>query len=232
MTERLPPRPVRRRAALLAALAVAALLPLATAEAGHRPGDKVVITGVVSDPQGLPLADVMVVLEATRSTFSLRNLGRVQRDPVRRATRSNAQGEYAVEWAWDGYYNHFELVAGVPVRRGTRAELQELHRVDITRRIHHSPVVASLQLADTTYLVRQRDFLASIDSADEKRIYEQMGQPEKIDTVRYPGHDEVTWWYFAAGRSFRFRAGALVAEVPFEPVAPVAPAPPPSGGAR
>jgi hypothetical protein len=232
---------MRRRPALAAAgLLALAALPLGCAvpaAAAHAAGEKVVVTGVVSDAQGMPLGDVQVVLEASRSTFSLRRLGRVQRDPVRRATRSNAQGEYALEWPWDSYYNHFEMIAGVPVRRGAREELQELHRIDVTRRIRTSPVVVSLQIPDVGFLRAQRAFLASIDSADERSVFERMGQPDKIETVRFPDHEQVTWWYFAAGRSYRFRAGALEAEVPFEPVAPLGPAPtsaaaPPAPGAR
>lgn len=207
------------------ALAVFALLlcgAIRPAAAKVMTGEKVTVTGVVSDPQGNPVKDVAVVLEISRRAFSLRSFGRDTTDLTRVAVGTSATGEYALQWTADSYYNHFELVVGVQVRRaGGRVEMQELQRTDISRRMAHSPVVVPVTIADTRYVDAQRQFLAGLDTADERRIYDEMGQPDKIETVRYPDHEEVTWWYFAAGQSYRFRSGTLASKVPFTPVRPL-----------
>jgi hypothetical protein len=178
------------------------------------------ITGIVSDPQGQPLANVRVVLEASRSYFSIRQLRRTQADDVRRvSTTTNAQGEYTLEWPWDSYFNHFELAAGVPVRKGRADSLEELERTDVTRRVMAgSPVVTSVVVQNAEHFRRLREFLASVKSDDERKVYDDMGRPDKVERVQYPGSQEVSWWYFDAGRVYRFRDGRLQQVVPFDPV--------------
>lgn len=56
-------------------------------------------------------------------------------------------------------------------------------------------------------------------SADEKRIYEEMGKPDRVDRLELSGgEEEVAWWYFERGRSYHFRAGRLEQVVEFDPV--------------
>ncbi|HEX7183957.1 MAG TPA: carboxypeptidase-like regulatory domain-containing protein [Thermoanaerobaculia bacterium] len=215
-----------RKSPLLRLLAWAfltlALLPGASpaAAAPYAQGDRVQITGIVSDPQGQPLANVRVVLEASRSYFSIRQLRRTQADDVRRvSTTTNAQGEYTLEWPWDSYFNHFELAAGVPVRKGRADSLEELERTDVTRRVMAgSPVVTSVVVQNAEHFRRLREFLASVKSDDERKVYDDMGRPDKVERVQYPGSQEVSWWYFDAGRVYRFRDGRLQQVVPFDPV--------------
>lgn len=60
-------------------------------------------------------------------------------------------------------------------------------------------------------------------SDDESRIYDEMGRPDKVQTLEYPDYDEVTWWYFDKGKAYRFRDGELQQVVNFEPVTPIDP---------
>jgi hypothetical protein len=81
-------------------------------------------------------------------------------------------------------------------------------------------VVASLvvQNKNAQFVTKLRELLASIKSDDERRVYDEMGKPDKVERVVYPGRTEVSWWYFDAGRVYRFQDGRLEQVVPFEPV--------------
>jgi hypothetical protein len=190
--------------------------------ARYAQGDRVQLTGVVTDPQGRPLSDVRVTLEVTRTYFSMRQLHRTQTEEIRRVSAAtDASGQFTLNWPWDSYFNHFELVVGVPVRKNRKETLAELVREDVTQRLQGgSPMVASLVVPakNAEFVVKMRELLASIRSEDERRVYDEMGKPDKVERVQYPGRTEVSWWYFDAGRVYRFRDGRLEQVVPFEPV--------------
>lgn len=192
------------------------------AAARFAQGERVQITGAVSDPQGRPLSDVRVSLEVTRTYFSVRQLRRTQTEEIRRVTAvTDASGQFNLTWPWDSYFNHFELVVGVPVRKARQEQLVELAREDVTSRLQAgSPMVASLvvQKQNAEFVVKLRELLATIRSDDERRVYDEMGKPDKVERVQYPGRTEVSWWYFEAGRVYRFKDGRLEQVVPFEPV--------------
>lgn len=188
--------------------------------ARYGPGERVQLTGLVADRQGKPLDGLRVTLEVSRTYFSLRQLRKTRADDVRRVSAvTNARGEYTLEWPWDSYFNHFELVAGVPVRKGQADRLEELAREDVTQRVQGgSPVVVSLVVENVKFLESLRQFLAMVRSADERRIYDEMGKPDKVQRFEYPDHVEASWWYFESGRVYRFRDGRLEQVVPFTPV--------------
>ncbi|HSN85488.1 MAG TPA: carboxypeptidase-like regulatory domain-containing protein [Thermoanaerobaculia bacterium] len=212
----------RRRPApfwlLGAALFLSFVLPLAAAR--YAQGERVEITGIVSDTQGQPLENVRVMLVATRSYFSLRELRRTEGETRRVAATTDASGSYSLTWPWDSYFNRFELVAGVPVRKAKGGEpLEVLAREDVTRKVNGgSPVVTSLVIENRQFIDKLREFLASIDSDDERRIYEEMGKPDRVQRVQSPDHLEESWWYFESGRMYRLRDGRLEQVVPFNPV--------------
>lgn len=197
-----------------------AAAPLAAARFAQ--GDRVQITGAVTDPQGRPLSNVQVTFEATRTYFSVKKFQRTQTEEIRRVTAmTDAGGQFTLQWPWDSYFNHFELMVGVSVRKARQDSLVELAREDVTRLLQGgSPVVASLvvQTKNAEFLAKFRELLASIQSDDERRVYDEMGKPDKVERVQYPGRTEVSWWYFDAGRVYRFQDGRLEQVVPFEPV--------------
>ena len=45
-----------------------------------------------------------------------------------------------------------------------------------------------------------RQFVAGANSVDERRVYGELGNPDEVGAVRYPDHEEVSWWYFESGR--------------------------------
>ena len=197
--------------------------------ARYQQGERVQVTGIVADRNGRPLEGIRVSLEASRSYFSLRQLRKTAADDVRRVSAlTNAKGEYTLEWPWDSYFNHFELVSGVPVRKGKQDRVEELAREDVTKRLlAGTPVVVSPVIENTKFLDSLNQFLAMVRSADEQRTYEEMGRPDRVQRLQYPDHVEDSWWYFESGRVYRFRDGRLEQVVPFTPV----PAPPAVPGA-
>ena len=192
----------------------------AAAAARYDQGQRIQVTGVVTDSQGQPISNIRVVLEVSRTYFSMRELRRTAGKDVRRVSATtDARGNYTVEWPWDSYFNHFELVAGVPVRTKTGETVQELARQDVTRRVlAGSPAVVGVTVENRRFLDNLRQFVASVQTEDQRKVYQEMGKPDRIRNVQYPGHLEASWWYFESGRVYRFRDGRLEQVVPFDPV--------------
>ncbi|HET6344611.1 MAG TPA: hypothetical protein VFH51_06745, partial [Myxococcota bacterium] len=145
------------RHALLAVLllSIIAVLAAPASAARYAQGERVQVTGNVTDAQGQPLSDVRVTFEATRTYFSVRELRRTEDKEVRRVSATtNAAGQYTLEWPWDSYFNHFEVVVGVPVRvQGGSERLEELSRQDVTRRVQAgSPAVVAVTVEKRQFL--------------------------------------------------------------------------------
>ena len=188
----------------------------------YESGERVVVQGVVADGSGTPLADLDVVLEASNSSVGVYPPGRRKRQVTTGGTRTDARGAYALELTWSGRFDHFELVVGTPVATPPGETLQELSRVDITRRVRQgSPVAVPVTLQDVTFLTNLRGFLASLQTADEKRVYRETGKPDRVDDVTYPDREETAWWYFRLGKVFRFNDGRLEKVEDFPPVEPL-----------
>jgi hypothetical protein len=203
---------------LLGFLAAGAFAPAAAAR--YTQGERVQITGIVADAQGQPLPEVRVTFEATRTYFSMRELRRTADKEIRRVSATtSASGTYTLVWPWDSYFNHFEVVVGVPVRTGKGERLEELARQDVTQRVQAgSPAVVAVTVENRKFLDSFRQFVASIQTEDQRKVYQEMGKPDRIRHVQYPGHLESSWWYFESGRVYRFRDGRLEQVVPFDPV--------------
>lgn len=215
--------PARRTAGLLAAalFLVSALPASALSILGGRfeTGQRVEVTGLVTDPDGRPLADVEVVLELAREVFSLRELGRTTKKVTPVTTTTNGQGEYTIAFPWDDYYNKFELAVGVPVRGRSGERFTELERVDLTRRLQKgSPVVATVTVENAAFIRNLREFLATVDSEDEQRVYRELGRPDRVRETKSSDQSETAWWYFDVGRVYRFVDGRLRGTERFDPV--------------
>jgi hypothetical protein len=210
-------------AALLGLLCLLAAGPLAApaaAAAHYDQGQRIQVTGVVADSQGQPLKDLRVVLEVSRTYFSMRNLRRTADPDVRKVSATtDARGNYTIEWPWDSYFNHFEVAVGVPVHTKAGETIQELARQEITRRVEvGSPAVVAVTVESRVFLDNLRQFLASIKTDDQRKVYQEMGKPDRVRNVQYPSYLESSWWYFESGRVYRFRDGHLEQVTPFDPV--------------
>ena len=143
-------------------------------------------------------------------------------DPtIRRVSvTTNAAGEYTLTWPWDGYFNHFEVVVGLPVRVPTGERLEELACQDVTSRVQTgSTAEVAVTVENREFLDGFRKFVASLTD-DQRRVYQEMGKPDRIRDLQYPDYLESSWWYLERGRVYRFRDGRLEQVVPFEPTSP------------
>jgi hypothetical protein len=202
--------------------ALSALLAGAAPALAHTNGETVEITGVVTGVDGKPLAGVEVVLEASRSTFSFRHFQRETDHTTRLTALTDASGQYTLEWPWNSYYNSFELAVGVPVRKADGERFEALERIDLTQRIKKaSPLVVAVVVHNADFVVALRKFLAGVTSDDERKVYREMGKPDKVEERvdgEGGGRGEAAWWYFESGRVYRFRAGVLEGVEKFDPV--------------
>jgi hypothetical protein len=102
------PPAIRDRPALPAIIALPAILAIAiigarpAAATPYNDNERLQFTGVVSDPAGKPVPGAQVVVEVARRYLSLRQLRRAEKDVRRVGATTNAQGEYSIEWLWDG----------------------------------------------------------------------------------------------------------------------------------
>jgi len=214
----------RIAAGLIAGIAALGALAAATPAAAtpYDNGERVEFKGVVSDPEGRPVPGVQVVLEAARRYLSLRQLRRAEKDVRRVSTTTDAQGKYTIDWPWDAYFNRLEILAGVTVRHGREENFEVYEREDVSGRVlAGSPVVSAIVIHNRGFVDRLRDFVASVQTADQRRVYEEMGVPDDVKRVEVAGRRqeaEVSWWYFAAGKVYRFRAGRLDQVERFDPV--------------
>lgn len=212
--------PVHRAGVLAALLVLAAGAPTpAEAAKRFRDGDRVEVTGLVTDAEGRPLPGVRVVLEAKRTQFDFRHFRRVETDSTRLTALTDDKGAYELTWPWNGYYNVYELRVGVPVRKpGGGEPLHVLETVELSRRLEpDAPTVATVVVDDAEFVRTLRAFLDAIDSDDERRVYREQGKPDRVEE-RTGAADEASWWYFESGTVYRFRDGRLVATDRFDPV--------------
>ncbi|MCG8459823.1 MAG: hypothetical protein MI919_26380, partial [Holophagales bacterium] len=70
----------------------------ASVAAEPRRGDLITFSGRVVDSEGVPLSGLAVVLEASRTHFSLRKLGKREGPALRQPARVEADGSFRGEW--------------------------------------------------------------------------------------------------------------------------------------
>ncbi len=213
---------MRRTLPFALALLLLSALPAAAFPGGgsrYDPGQRIEVTGIVTDPQGRPMKNVEVRLELARETFAFRTFQKEKKRVTPVTASTNDRGEYSIVFPWDDFYNSFEVAVGVPVRGRGGETFIALERVDLTRRIEKgSPVVATVVVQNASFIRNLREFVASVDSADERRVYEQLGRPDRVKVTKYPNQTETAWWYFESGRVYRFVDGRLQGSETFDPV--------------
>jgi len=213
---------------LLGVVAVLTTIAGCTASAGpakskrsYERGEVVTITGVVSDLANQPVADLEVVFEASRHAFDYLRFHK--RRPVVRtiSTTTGPDGGYRLDWPWDKGFNRFALAFGITVAEPGGEGFHVLHREDLTRRIEFgSPVVSAIRIQDTSFLDSFLEFRAGLETEDQRKVYRDVGKPDKVRERGSADGTEVDWWYFELGKVYRFRDGQLYEVENFEPVAP------------
>ena len=212
------------RAASLVGLAVVslatiALAPPAAATDYRSRGDRVTVEGTVTDRAGAPVPDLSVILLAAHRGFDFNSMRRSEEGWLKVRGRTDAQGRFSIDWTWHPYYDAFRIRAEAPgapaSASGSGLPPGVLTEIDLTRRmLEGSPVVVALEVGWTGISTAA----AAAHSDDQRRIYGEMGNPDRVDRLEMPGGDEVAWWYFERGRSYHFRDGQLDQVMEFEPV--------------
>ncbi|MEP7013127.1 MAG: carboxypeptidase-like regulatory domain-containing protein [Acidobacteriota bacterium] len=191
---------------------VASLVPAASFALST--GDPVAISGRVTDTGGHPLVGLRIALLASR-----KSLRRGENEVRRVAANTDAGGAYTISWPWDPYFNRFELQAGVAIRRGKEEKFEVFERQSLSaRQLESGAVNVPVIIREGDRLAKLRSFETQVKTADERRVFAELGQPEEVRIVEYPDRRESTWWYFEAGRAYRFESGRLVQVIPFDPI--------------
>ncbi|MDA8016571.1 MAG: hypothetical protein MPN21_03900 [Thermoanaerobaculia bacterium] len=196
------------------------------ASAEPKVGDVIQIDGQVVDGQNRWVSHVEVVLEASRTKFSLRRLERTEGEFLRMPVRTDDEGRFSFEWRWDGHHNTFSLGVGLEVQRGGRPDFELVEQLEISDIVRSGgPVNVRLEVPEAGYLRWLRGYLEGKATADEEKIYRDQGRPDRVETSDH-FRGETTWWYFDEGEAYRFRQGRFDQVVHFDPV----PDPVPAGG--
>lgn len=189
---------------------------------GRSRGDVVVFEGLVTDAADTPLEGMRVVLEASRSSRSVTRPRRHESGIVRRVTRSGADGRYRFEWDWHSFYNRFriKIVAGGADPK-TDSDIRTVAELRIDKdALKQNPITSVVVVDDSDFVLEHREFASSVRSADERRIYEQMGKPDRVEGMHRDDAEEISWWYFERGQAYRFRYGRLVEVEEFDLITP------------
>lgn len=222
-----PRRPKARFGALsLLVSAMALAIGAASANAQRPAGEHIEIRGTVTDTQGSALPQVTVVFEAVREGLSLQSVRELRMDEGRTDERravTDPRGIYTLDWPWDPFYNRFEVRVEFPVRGPDGERMEVLARRQLPAlRDAESPVIANLTVERAGLISQLQDFLAHLDTASEREVYQRLGKPDRVERVTYAGSErlDASWWYFSVGKVFYFRSGELVEERNFQPVRP------------
>ena len=191
----------------------------------YPPGSTVTLTGRVTTPDGRPLAGMAVVLEMSREAFRLNELGRERGPALKVPVTTDAEGRYRLAWNWDGHYNVFELVVALELLEwrpeGVATVYEPFHRRDVAAEVRgRGPLEIDLVVEETARLKNLQAFFAGLSTDDLRHVYEEMGLPDRIDQGEEEYDPDWSFWYFAAGKVYRFEDGDLDGVVPFEPIAP------------
>lgn len=213
-------RPALRRLAAVSGLALVAAAPAPAAR--YAQGEEVEVTGRVTDLDGEPLAGVEVVLAGHRKNFDVWGFQWQRRGESAVSATTDAAGAYSLVWRWDRFYNRFRLAAGIRQSVGGEETWWEVASADLTRAVRRgSPVIANLTVESADEVRSLQAFVEGLSGDDARRVYRELGKPDKVSKVQRARHVEVTWWYFERGMLYRFVDGRLDSSESFEPVEPI-----------
>lgn len=184
-----------------------------------RAGDVVRVAGRVVDAAGEPIAGATVVLEAYRTGFDLLRMKRRDQPPVLSPTTTGEDGRFALDWSWNRIHDRFELVVGAAVNHGGEASVEAFLRNDATAAMAGDQANGLRLVVDDDGVLRWLvGFAASGGSEDERKIFGELGRPDRVDREQRDDGLEITWWYFDIGKAYRFVGGRLTELVHFDPV--------------
>ena len=187
-------------------------------------GTPIKISGRVLDTSRTPLRSVTVLFEIARRPSSGLFKRRKQQETVDKVslpTMANEEGSFTIEWPWDPFYDTFSVAVALPIHQGTHRTFEILHRTDLsTALMQAGHAEVELIVEESPGLVWLRRFLDEGVGDDERRIFEELGRPDRYDAPAAEGEKEA-WWYFTAGKVYWFKGGSLEQVEHFEPIPPL-----------
>ncbi|MFN3476342.1 MAG: carboxypeptidase-like regulatory domain-containing protein [Candidatus Methylomirabilales bacterium] len=194
----------------LGTLALLTLWGCATARISERR----VLTGLVTDEAGSPVARTPVLLVGRTLDLNIRlqyqELGRKEL-----RTLTDEDGRYRFEFVPAEVGNHFVLF--FYDREGfDSVKFQKPDPLDVTKRLKTEAVVTIDQILRPHPNWGEVERLINTygPNSDRGKILRQLGLPERREAA---GKVE-TWWYYSKGQSFRFSDGSLEGTFQFEPI--------------
>lgn len=211
----------------IAGLALALLLLAggASAQEAERKlerGTPLKISGRVLDTSRTALGGVTVLFETSRHPSGLFKKRKQETvDKVSLPIQADADGIFTFDWPWDPYYDTFALAVALPIHQGSLHTFEILHRTDISAALLQGSLgEIELVVEESAGLVWLRRFLGEEASEDERRIFKELGRPDRYDAPEEEG-GEAAWWYFTAGKVYWFKTGRLDQVVHFESIPPI-----------
>jgi len=177
-----------------------------------------VITGLIRDPRGEPVAGTPVVLVARVLELNLSNLGYDEKGRREIKTVTDAQGRYRLEVVPSQLGNNFYLFF---YGEGFDAvQFKKPESVELTDRLKESRVVTvhrHFEWHPDWPEVQRLIYQMGADS-ERGRVLRQFGLPEKQEAIETGSGTSEVWHYFAKGVSYRFLNGRLVGVQEFTPI--------------
>jgi hypothetical protein len=200
-------------------LAMAVLVGAAAACATVTVRETRVVTGLVTDESGAPVAGNPVLVVARSLKLSKLRLEYDERGRREVRTATDAQGRFRMEFApadlGNNFYLFFHDVTGFD-----RIKYRRPEPLDITERLKREPTVAVTHVLqfDPSWAEVARQMAHFGPQSDRSRILRQHGLPDKRDVSSGSGAEPEVWWYYADGVTYWFVGDRLVRTSQFPPM--------------
>ena len=176
------------------------------------------ITGLVRDPRGEPVAGTPVLLVARVLELNLSNFGYDEKGRREVKTVTDAQGRYRLEVVPSQLGNNFYLFfygEGFDTVRFKKPE-----SVELTDRLKESKIITIHRNLEwhPDWPEVQRLIHQMGTGSEQGKILRQFGLPEKQEAMETGSGKSEVWHYFSKGVSYRFLNGRLVWVQEFTPI--------------
>ncbi|HBZ69461.1 MAG TPA: hypothetical protein DEP35_06915 [Deltaproteobacteria bacterium] len=184
-----------------------------------------VVTGRVTDESGQPVADSPVVIVGRSLNFVTTRLEYDESWRQETRTRTDAQGQYRIEFVPANLGNNFYLFF-YDKTGFNRVKYRQPEPLDITSLLNRDRTVLVNQVLrfqpGWSEVERQIAFYGA--DSDKGKILRRYGLPEKRETSGTGDTASDVWWYYTYGVSYWFTGDKLARTHEFTPIPGAAPA--------
>ena len=183
------------------------------------------VTGRVTDESGGPVANTPVLIIGQSLDLVTTRMEYQERGRKETRTRTDAQGQYRLEFVPTNLGNYFYLFF-YDKTGFDRVKYRQPEPLDITRLLAEKRTVTMNQVLQfqQSWPEVQRQIAFYGANSDRGTILRQHGLPEKRESSRSDAGMADVWWYYAEGVAYWFSGDTLTRTQQFTPVQ--GPAPP------